>query len=107
MSTITITLSQSLQAAATAVHLDRALADEKFGRGLFDKAVQHHTARRLHANLKTGTVSDRDGWRSRYVRPSDYAGAKAYEGAEHLTWFDFFRGAVMNSASRLSRGLAA
>jgi hypothetical protein len=105
MSTITIT--QSLAAAATAVHLDRRLADEKFGQGLFDEAVQHHTARRLHANLKTGTVSDRDGWRSRYVNPSHYAGAKSFDGAEHLTWFEFFRGAVMNSASRLSRGLGA
>lgn len=99
-----VTLAQAMESAATAVYLDRQKANEQFGRGLFDKAVAHHIRRNLRANLKTGETLDCDGWRGRFTA---YDWAQVYDSAPHHVYFDFLRGHVMNSASRLSRGLEA
>lgn len=99
-----ITLRQAMEAAGTAVYLDRQKADAQFGPGLFDKAVAYHEKRNLRAYIESGTTWDRDGMRTRFV---NYDGGGQYREAPHFVWFDFFRGTIMNSVSRLSRGLGA
>lgn len=96
---IIVNLAQAMADSPTAVYLDR----KKWGDDLFDKAVAHHTARRLRADLSAGTTTDVDGQRSRFVQ---YDWGHEYENAPHHVYFDFFRGAVCNSCSRLARGLA-
>jgi hypothetical protein len=100
----TVTLEQSLEWSATEVYLVRRKAAENWadGAALFDKAVAHHKARRLRANVKLGTTRDRDGWRSRYV---DYDWASDYEQHPSFVFHDFFRGAILNSIDRMARGL--
>lgn len=93
----TITLAQAMEAAATAVYLDRQKAP-----ALFDKAIEHHVARGLRADVAKGTTRDRDGWRSGFVA---YDWAATYEEAPHFVYWDFFRPAILNSVSRLERGL--
>ena len=97
-----MTLSQACEHAGTAVHMDRQKADEQFGAGLFDKAIEHHTKRGLSVDLTKGTTRDRAGLQSRFI---NYIGEQTYTDAPHFVWFDFFRGAVLNSCSRMARGL--
>lgn len=99
-----ITLNQAMIAAGTAVYLDKLKADKQFGPGLFDKAVEHHVKRGLRADIKAGITRDREGIKSRFV---NYNWAAQYQNAPHFVWFDFFRPAILNSCSRLSRGLGA
>ena len=98
----TVTLADAMQAAGTAVYLDRQKCEEQFGRGLFDKAVAFHQSKNLRADLKNGTVRNTDGWQSGFV---DYDWGHVYEEAPHHVWHDFLRGFVINSASRMARGL--
>lgn len=89
-----------------------ALADPKdvsecksaFGVDLFEQAVEHHRRRGLTADVKKGTTRDKDGQNSVYP---GYDWADRYTTHKGHIWFDFFRGFVVNSASRLSRGLEA
>ena len=97
-----VTLNEAMDAAATAVHLDRQRADRQFGAGLFDRAVAHHRKLDLRANITRGTTQDRRGQQSRYIA---YDWAHVYDGAPHSIWQDFFRGAILNSCSRMARGL--
>jgi len=97
-----VTIDEILDAAAEAVHLDRQEADLQFGAGLFDKAIAHHKKLKLRANILKGTTRNKRGQQSRCL---DYDWAHVYDGAPHLVWSDFFRGAVMNSCSRMARGL--
>lgn len=100
----TITLDQAMQLSDTVVYLDKQKADKQYGPGLFDQAVKHHVKRGLRADIKAGTTRDRDGIKSRFV---DYDWADQYQDAPHFVWFDFFLPAILNSCSRLSRGLNA
>jgi hypothetical protein len=99
------TLAQAMQDAAGAVHHDRQMANEQFGVGLFDKAVEHHTKRRLQADVVKGTTTDCDGPRARFINWTLEDAANHSDHHRHFVWFSFFRGDVMNSVSRLSRGL--
>lgn len=99
-----ITLAETLYHAAHAIHMDKRKADEQFGPGLFEKAINHHVRRNLRADTVKGEVRDAGGWKAQYKEWTD-ANAKQYDDAPHFVWFDFFRGFVMNSCSRMSRGL--
>lgn len=99
MSTRVVTLAEAMEHAATAVYLCR----QKWGDEVFDAAVKHHTARRLRADVEAGTTTDTVGVRSRFA---DYDWAATYTDAPHFVWFDFFRGEIENSCSRIQRGLA-
>lgn len=98
-----VTLSEAMSAAGTAVYLDRRQADEQFGPGLFDTAIEHHTALRLRADIVRGTTRNRHGLTSRWV---NYDWADTYVEAPHFVWFDYFRPFILNSCSRMARGLA-
>lgn len=93
-----ISLAQAMDMAPDQVAEDR----HKVGADLFDRAVDHHTRRRLVADVGQGTTRDRDGRRSRYV---DYDWADHYSECPDHIWPDFFRGEVLNSCSRMRRGL--
>jgi hypothetical protein len=97
-----VTLNEAMDAAPEDVRAYRARADEQFGAGLFDKAVAHHNNLRLRANISNGTTQDKHGQKSKYI---DYNWAHVYEDAPHLIWHDFFSGTIMNSCSRMARGL--
>jgi hypothetical protein len=97
-----VTLNEAMDAAATAVYVDRKKADQQFGVGLFDKAVAHHNNLGLRANISKGTTRNKRGQQSKYV---NYDWAHVYEDAPHFIWYDFFRGVIMNSCSRMARGL--
>lgn len=97
-----VTLNEAMDAAPEDVRADRARADEQFGAGLFDKAVAHHNNLRLRANISNGTTRDKYGETSRFI---DYNWAHVYEDAPNLIWHDFFGGTIMNSCSRMARGL--
>lgn len=97
-----VTLTEAMDAAPEDVRADRAMADRQFGVGLFDRAVAHHSKLRLRANITRGTTHDSRGQRSRYIA---YDWAHVYDGAPHHIWHDFFRGSIMNSCSRMARGL--
>lgn len=100
----TISLPEAMDSAATAVYQDRIKADQQFGKGLYDQAVIHHTKRNLRANVTLGGTKDRDGFCSQFV---DYTWSHVYDEAPHHVYFDFFRPSLLNSVSRLSRGLEA
>ena len=97
-----VTLSQAMNLAPACVGEARAAMDSRFGAGLFDKATEHHEARGLVANLQAGTTRDRDGNRSSFTA---YTWADHYTANPDQVWFDFFRGHVCNSVSRMARGL--
>lgn len=97
-----VTLAEAMDAASEYVRADRAKADQQFGAGLFDQAVAHHTSLRLRANVTTGTTQNRYGQLSKYI---NYNWSHVYEEAPHHIWHDFFRGTIMNSCSRMARGL--
>lgn len=97
-----ITLQQAMDVAATTVYLDRRKFDEQFGPGLFDKAVEHHTKKRLRADIETGTTYRERGWVAQFV---SYDWEDHYKDAPHFVWFDFFLPIIGNSVSRMSRGL--
>jgi len=97
-----VTLAEAVDAAPEDVRAYRARADEQFGAGLFDKAVAHHNNLRLRANTSNGTTLDKYGETSRFT---NYDWAHVYEDAPHLIWHDFFSGTIMNSCSRMARGL--
>lgn len=93
-----ITLDQAMAASPTIVYLDR----QKWGGELFDKAVEHHRRRKLRADIEKGSTRDVDGWRSQFTA---YDWGHEYADAPHHIYFDFFRGTVNNSCSRIQRGL--
>ena len=101
-----VSLNKALADAATAVYMDRQKADAQYGAGLFDRAIEHHVARNLRADTERGITRDRGGQCAAYVSWSG-ADAAAYIEAPHFVYFDFFRGHILNSVSRLSRGLSA
>lgn len=100
----TYTLAQAMDAAPDDTAACRRQMDAQFAPGLFDKAVEHHAARRLRADADRGTTRDRDGERSRFV---SYDWGQHYAANPSHVFFDFFRGHVCNSVSRLARGLGA
>ena len=97
-----ITLTQACDAAPDAVAASRSKMDRDFAPGLFDKALAHHTARQLRADLKKGSTRDVDGFRSQFV---GYDWSETYTGRPDWVWFDFFSGTVCYSVSRMHRGL--
>mgnify|MGYP001168697125 CR=1 FL=1 len=97
-----VTLAEAMAAAPEDVRTDRARADQQFGVGLFDQAVAHHTGLRLRANITTGTTQNRYGQLSKYT---NYNWSPVYEDAPHHIWHDFFSGTILNSCSRMARGL--
>lgn len=93
------TLAQAAALAIDDVAEARRYAERQFGAGLFDRATTHHEARNLRATLGIGETRDCDGFVARFVDGHTCQ-------AEHV-WFDFFRESIMNSASRMARGLTA
>lgn len=93
------TLAQASELATDDVASARQYAELEFGAGLFDRAMAHHEARNLRATLGAGETRDSGGIIARYV------GGHTCQAAH--VWFDFFRGHVMNSVSRMARGLSA
>lgn len=93
-----ITLTEAMAEAPTDVHADR----QRWGDALFDRAVEHHTSRNLRANIGNGTTRDKDGIQSRFVA---YDWACHYESSPDHVYYDFFKGIVCNSCSRMERGL--
>ncbi|WP_369662012.1 hypothetical protein [Variovorax sp. V15] len=74
-----------------------------FGSDLFAQAVEAQTRNGLRADIVKGSTRDRDGFRSQFIA---YDWEATYrENPSHI-WSDYFRPAVMNSASRMQRGLA-
>lgn len=97
-----VTLAEAIDAAPEDVRAYRARADEQFGVGLFDKAVAHYTKLRLRANVTKGTTQDKHGETSQFL---NYDLAHFYEAYPHHVWSSFFSGTIMNSCSRMARGL--
>jgi hypothetical protein len=97
-----VTLAEAMAAAPEDVRADRARADQQFGVGLFDQAVAHHTNLCLRANVTTGTTQNKYGEASRFTH---YELAYFYEAYPHHIWNDFFSGTILNSCSRMARGL--
>ena len=93
------TLNQAAALAAGDVSEARQYAAQTFGAGLFERATAHHEARNMRAVLGVGETRDRDGIRARFIDGHTCEPA-------HV-WFDFFRGHIMNSVSRLASGLTA
>lgn len=93
-----VTVPEAMRLAPDSVAKDR----QQWGAELYDKAVAHHTARRLMADTKKGRTRDRDGFHSQYV---SYDWADTYVAHPDHIYFDFFKGAVCNSCSRMQRGL--
>ncbi len=94
-----ITLKESLDHSATEAYLQ----SKDWPAEVFSQAVAHHLKQGLRANLSTGEVRSNSGWVSRF---SNYNWQADYEGALNLVYYDFFRGMVGNSRSRIVRGLA-
>lgn len=97
-----ITLKQAMDDAMQVVMIKKQSADRKFGPGLFEKAIAHHMQRDLRASVVKGSVRDRDGFRSQFV---DYDWADVYAENPEYVWTDFFLPFILNSVSRMSRGL--
>jgi hypothetical protein len=99
------TMAEAMAAAPDDAQAARQVAGADFGPGLFDRAIAHHAARQLRADVAAGVTRDREGIRARFVSwtPEDLAGHVDRRGAH--VWFDFFRGHVLNSCSRMARGL--
>jgi len=97
-----VTLAEAMDAAPEDVRADRARADQRFGAGLFDRAVEHHTKLHLRANISDGTTLNKYGETSRFKH---YELAYFYEAYPHHIWPDFFRGTIMNTCSRMAQGL--
>lgn len=100
-------MKYSVQSAADAFGPEfaesRARANSEFGLGAFDIAFAHWCARRLSADTDTGTVRDREGIKSRFL---DYGTmADHYAAQPSHVWHDFFAPVLLNSCSRLHRGL--
>ena len=93
------TLTQAAAIAPDDVSTARQYAEHAFGPGLFDRAIAHHESRGLRATLGVGETRDRGGVCARFV------GGHTCEPGH--VWFDFFRGHIMNSVSRMARGLDA
>ena len=93
----TITLQQAMLNNAQ-VALDRANNP-----ALYDAAVLHHTKLKLRADIKNGTTHNSTCWQSGFT---SYDWAERYESFPEEIYYDFFRGAIMNSVFRLSEGLA-
>lgn len=93
-----ISLNHAMESAATAVYLDR----QKIGGDIFDKAVAHHSALRLVADIEKGSTKNRHGFVSQFA---GYDWQKVYEDAPHFVYFDFFRPAILNSCGRIDRGM--
>ena len=75
----------------------------QFGQDAFEQALAYHSALNLRADITLGTTYDRNGQCSGFLA---YDWAERYTGDPEAIWNDFFRPAVGNSASRISRGLA-
>lgn len=100
-------MKYSVQEAADTFSSDfaetRASANSAFGLGAFDIAFAHWCARKLIADTNTGVVRDREGIKSRFL---DYGTmADHYAAQPSHVWHDFFSPVLMNSCSRLHRGL--
>jgi hypothetical protein len=93
-----VTLREAMDLAPTDVAKDRA----QWGDELYDKAVEHHTAKRLTADTQKGSTRNRDGFASQYV---SYDWSERYVANPDHIYFDFFKGSVCNSCSRMQRGL--
>lgn len=94
------TLSQSMQHASHTVSMDRAA----WGPTIYDRAFEYHFARGLRADIGRGLVRDADGARSRFI-DYDESDAERYLRHPEVIYWDFFRGIVNNSCSRIVRGL--
>jgi ferredoxin-like protein FixX len=97
-----VSIREAMQLAEEEVRQCRIEAAAEFSEGLFDKAVEHHAKRGLRADLVLGVTRDREGVQSRFL---DYTWASAYTRNPGHIWYDFFCGPVMNSVSRMARGL--
>lgn len=82
--------------------MDRQKANRQFGDGLFDKAVEHHQKMRLVADPEKGETRNKFGNDSQFL---NYDWAHIYKECPHFIWGDFFRGSILNSCSRMARGL--
>ena len=75
----------------------------EYGAELIREAIKAQLARGLRFDNRAGVTSTDAGWISRYSTPSEF---EPYADSESLALGEF-RPWIMNSASRLSRGLAA
>lgn len=92
-----VTLQQAAEIVAAEVSELRATHG-----AVFDQAMAYHAGRKLRADIATGVTRDCDGWKSGFV---NYDWSDNYtKNPEHI-FFDFFRGFILNSVSRINRGL--
>ena len=96
-----ITLNQALETAAQGAYSEaHKRGPEWFA--AWKQALEHHTRRKLRANIKTGTVRDVDGIRAQFTA---YDWQDTYTEAPHFIFWDFFAPDLNNSADRILRNL--
>jgi hypothetical protein len=96
------TLAEAMALAPSEVAEAREYCAKTFGPEYWDKAVAHHEKRKLRADIAEGTTRDCDGWKSGFV---GYDWSHEYQDRKEWIFYDFFRGFICNSVSRMARGL--
>ena len=94
-----VTFDQALALSATEFHLLRERAAQ---RDAFDRAVERMRAERWACDPSTGTVRNRGGVRAQFTA---YDWGAEYVAHPHFIFYDFFRPHLMNTYSRIVRGI--
>lgn len=92
-----VTLKDCLYHSAGEIHGLHVLYGQSF-----ETAVAHHVRLGIVADIDKGEVRNKNGFVSQFVY---YDWSQHYKDALNLVFFDFFRGVVLNSVSRMNRGL--